>query len=73
MTFPEESKRCKTVCILKAPKTESSIRKVFLSKSVPLMLVDWKAKQDEVQEILGEDDEVMIEKMTIKRRKGILC
>lgn len=55
LTFPEESKKCKTVRILKTPKTESSIRKVFLPKSVALMLVDWKAKQDEIKEILGEE------------------
>ena len=40
---------------LKTPKTESSIRKVFLPKSVANMLVEWKAEQDEVKEVLGEE------------------
>ena len=51
-------KYCKTnttVQILKTPKTESSIRKVFLPKSVANMLVEWKAEQDEVKEVLGEE------------------
>lgn len=53
--FPEESKRCKTVRILKKPKTESSIRRVFIPKSVALMLVEWKAEQDELKELLGDE------------------
>lgn len=40
LVFPEESKKNKTVRVLKLPKTESSIRKVFLPKSVAEMLVD---------------------------------
>ena len=53
--FPEERKTNKTVRIMKTPKTESSIRKVFLPKSVANMLVEWKAEQDEVKEVLGEE------------------
>ena len=34
LVFPEESRKNKTVRVLKLPKTESSIRKVFLPKSV---------------------------------------
>ena len=41
MTFPEESKKCKIVRILKTPKTKSSIRKVFLPKSITLMAVSY--------------------------------
>ena len=37
LVFPEESKKNKTVRVLKLPKTESSIRKVFLPKSVAEM------------------------------------
>lgn len=40
LVFPEESKKNKTVRVLKLPKTESSIRKVFLPKSVAEMLVE---------------------------------
>ena len=42
LVFPEESRKNKTVRVLKLPKTESSIRKVFLPKSVAEMLVEWK-------------------------------
>ena len=34
LVFAEESRKNKTVRVLKLPKTESSIRKVFLPKSV---------------------------------------
>lgn len=39
LVSPEESKMCKTVRILKTPKTDSSVRKVFLPKSVANMLI----------------------------------
>lgn len=55
LIFPEESKRCKTVRILKTPKTESSVRKIFLPKSVAMMLIDWKNSQKEIKEVLGEE------------------
>ena len=55
LVFPSQHKTNKTVQILKTPKTESSIRKVFLPKSVANMLVEWKAEQDEVKEVLGEE------------------
>lgn len=48
LVFPEESKKNKTVRVLKLPKTESSIRKVFLPKSVAEMLVEWKKGQNTV-------------------------
>ena len=41
--------------VLKLPKTESSIRKVFLPKSVAEMLVEWKKGQDKIKETLGEE------------------
>ena len=40
LVFPSQHKTNKTVQILKTPKTESSIRKVFLPKSVANMLVE---------------------------------
>ena len=55
LVFPEESKLCKTVRVLKTPKTESSIRKVFLPRSVAEMLVAWKQDQDAVKEVLGDE------------------
>lgn len=53
--FPEEKKNCKTVRALKKPKTDSSIRRVFLPRSVAEMLISWKNDQDELKEILGEE------------------
>lgn len=44
-----------TVRVLKLPKTESSIRKVFLPKSVAEMLVEWKKGQDKIKETLGDE------------------
>ena len=55
LVFPTNHKKNFTVRILKTPKTESSVRKIFLPKSVANMLVDWKAEQDEMKEILGDE------------------
>lgn len=54
LVFPAKSKKNKTVCILKSAKNDRT-RKVFLPKSVVKMLVEWKAKQDEIKEVLGEE------------------
>ena len=48
LVFPTNHKKNSTVHILKTPKTESSVCKIFLPKSVANMLVDWKAEQDEM-------------------------
>ena len=55
LVFPTNHKKNSTVRILKTPKTESRVRKIFLPKSVANMLVDWKAEQDEMKEILGDE------------------
>lgn len=55
IVFPQHRKKNTTVRIMKTPKTESSIRKVFLPKSVAEDLAAWKEKQDEVREILQEE------------------
>ena len=55
LVFPQESVRCTTVRVLKTPKTESSIRKVFLPKSVALMLREQKASQDEIKAMIGDE------------------
>ena len=44
-----------TRLVLKKPKTESSIRKVWLSKTLALILRDWKEKQDKLKEFMGPD------------------
>lgn len=53
--FPEERKNCKTVRVLKKPKTTSSIRRVFLPQSVAEMLIEWKKEQDILKDVLGEE------------------
>lgn len=55
MVFPEESKLNKTVRVLKTPKTESSIRKIFLPKSVAVMLEKWRKSQNEIKDVLGDE------------------
>ena len=56
LVFPQESVRCTTVRVLKTPKTDSSIRKVFLQKSVALMLREQKATPEELKAMIGDED-----------------
>ncbi len=51
--FPSANSKTSTVLVLKAPKTKSSMRKVFLPKSVAKMLIEWKEKQDDAIKTLG--------------------
>ncbi len=51
--FPEQGVYNKTVLVLKKPKTLTSVRKVFLPKTVAEMLVRWKMEQDAAREALG--------------------
>ena len=44
-----------TRLILKKPKTDSSIRKVWLPKTVAYILREWKSSQDELRDMLGDD------------------
>ncbi len=53
--FPEQGNHNKTVLVLKKPKTLSSIRKVFLPKTVAEMLVSWKMDQDKIKNALGRE------------------
>ena len=55
LQFPEKRKKSKTVLVLKMPKTESSIRKVYLPESLARMLVEYKKEQDELKEFFGSD------------------
>ena len=54
-TFPSESQLCKTIRVLKKPKTDSSIRKVFIPKTVAEMLIRQKEEQKKMKEILGPE------------------
>ena len=53
--FPSLSSRCTTVQVLKSPKTDSSIRTIFLPKTVAEMLVHYKAEQDMTRDALGAE------------------
>ena len=53
--FPSTASNTETVLVLKTPKTESSVRKVFLPKAVANMLVEWKRAQDSAIEMLGSE------------------
>ena len=53
--FPSSHTKNTTLLVLKIPKTESSVRKVFLPRSVAEMLQKWKLKQLNTKAILGEE------------------
>ena len=55
LTFPSMRKNNKTIRVLKTPKTESSIRKVYIQRSVAQCLADLKKEQDEIIEALGSE------------------
>mgnify|MGYP002953714783 CR=1 FL=1 len=44
-----------TVIVLKTPKTESSVRKVWMPKTVAYILREWKKSQDELKGFLGDE------------------
>lgn len=51
--FPPLIKATNTRLVLKTPKTKTSVRKVFLPKTVAEMLVKHKEEQNELNELLG--------------------
>lgn len=55
LIFPAASVKTATVMVLKTPKTESSVRKVFMSKAVAQMVAAWKEKQKEEKRVLGAE------------------
>lgn len=44
-----------TRLVLKRPKTESSVRKVWLPKTLAYILRDWKERQDKLKQFMGEE------------------
>ena len=44
-----------TRIILKKPKTTSSVRKIWLPKTVAYIMCEWKKAQDELKQFLGEE------------------
>lgn len=54
-TFPAQLQSYSTKLVLKCPKTRTSIRKVFLPKSVAEMLIAHRRTQEQDMELLGEE------------------
>ena len=53
--FPPLIKSTNTCLVLKEPKTQSSVRKVFLPRSVAEMLVKTKQSQEELKTLIGDE------------------
>lgn len=53
--FPAVMPSAHTALVLKAPKTKTSVRRVFLPKTVAEMLVQRKTDQDELKMLFGEE------------------
>lgn len=53
--FPSMMNGTSTNLILKTPKTESSVRKVWLPKTVAYILRKWKEEQEEVKSFFGDE------------------
>jgi len=52
--FPESKRNNSTIRILKTPKTESSVRKVYIPNTVALLLREHKQHQEEIIKIIGD-------------------
>lgn len=55
LRFPAVFAYGHTALVLKAPKTKTSVRKIFLPKAVAEMLVERKKEIEELKELLGEE------------------
>lgn len=53
--FPSVNPESKSVLVLKKPKTESSIRRVYLPAALAEMLREWKKLQDAQKRVLGSE------------------
>ena len=53
--FPPTFASTHTSLVLKTPKTKTSVRKVFLPKTVAEMLIDRKAAIEELKELFGDE------------------
>lgn len=55
LKFPMAIRGMNTMLVLKEPKTKTSVRKIFLPKSVAQMLAKHKEDQDEIRQLFGEE------------------
>ena len=51
--FPSTKHNATTCMVLKRPKSQTSIRKVWIPNTLALILREWKKKQDELKELIG--------------------
>ena len=69
--FPSANPKATTRLVLKTPKTESSVRKIWLPKTVAYILRSWKKSQDELRDFLG--DEFQDYNMVLTQSDGRPC
>ncbi|MBO5506024.1 MAG: site-specific integrase, partial [Clostridia bacterium] len=53
--FPPLMPNTSTRVVLKKPKTDSSIRKIWLPKTLAYIMREWKKHQDELKELLADE------------------
>lgn len=53
--FPNFKPFCTTVLVLKSPKTQSSVRRVYLPQAVAESLLEVKTEQDRFKDLLGSE------------------
>lgn len=53
--FPPLMPNTSTRVVLKKPKTDSSIRKIWLPKTLAYILREWKSHQEELKNLLGDE------------------
>ena len=56
-TFPSVKKNPTTIVVLKTPKTQSSVRRVWLPKTVAYILREFREKQNTLKELLQDEYE----------------
>lgn len=69
--FPPLMPNTSTRVVLKKPKTDSSIRKVWLPKTLAYIMKEWKKHQEELKELLA--DEYMDYNLVIALDNGRPC
>ena len=71
MIFPSVMEGATTRLVLKAPKTESSVRRIWLPKTLAYILRKWQDSQNELKEFLG--DEYQDYDLVVAQKNGRPC
>jgi hypothetical protein len=64
LVFPSQRKNNTTVRVMKTPKTESSVRKIYIPRYVAELLAQIKKEQDEIREALGDSGHAQADMIT---------